>query len=313
MPDVVAAIRHFNREWTAVLGLLDRGLLATEHTLVEARVLYELGQRAQMPRGDLRTRMAIDESFLTRVVRRLERAGLVATAPDPDDGRRLALALTDEGRRAFAELDARSARQISALIDPLSDDQRRSAAASLSVVRHLLGPTDDAGGDAVIRDLMPGDRGWMVQRHGELYADEYGWDASFEGLVARIVADFRPGTDRGWIAEVDGARAGCVLCCPVDDRTAKLRILLVEPWARGRGIGQQLVDTCVAFARDAAYERLELWTNDVLTSARRIYEAAGFQLVRSEAHHSFGHDLVGQWWVLDLDAASDRSVTADAS
>lgn len=307
MPDAVDVIRHFNRDWTAVLGLLGRGLLDTEHTLVEARVLYEIGQRPRTARADLRVVLAIDESFLTRVLRRLERAGLIATVRDPDDGRRLNLVLTADGRRAFAELDARSAAQIGELLASLTADQRRSTAASLAVVRRLLGPGDDAA-EVVIREPGPGDLGWMVQRHGEVYADEYGWDASFEGLVARIVADFQADPDptgrRGWIAEVDGARAGCVLCCRKDERTAQLRILLVEPWARGHGIGRRLVEECIAFARAAGYARLALWTNDVLTSARRIYEAAGFRLVDEGPHHSFGHDLVEQSWVLDLDGAT---------
>ena len=303
MGHVVSQIRRFNRHWTEVLGLLDQGLLATQHSLTEARVIFELAQSDVTERMALRARLAIDASFLTRVLNRLEDAGLVRTWPSELDRRRLHVALTNAGHAAFAELDRRSTAQVQALVDGLSDGQRRALVEAMTVTAHLIGP-DPQAHDVVLRAVAAGDLGWVVQRHGEIYADEHGWDTDFEALVARIVADWwtdrDPRRDDAWIAEVDGARAGCVFCVGRDQQTAQLRILLVEPWARGLGIGSRLVAACVAFARAAGYTRLVLWTNDVLLSARRIYEAAGFHLVDEQPHHSFGQDLVGQDWELDL-------------
>jgi len=289
-----------------VLGLLDQGLLETPHTLAEARVIFELAQRPSVPRSELQRRLAIDASFLTRVLTRLERKGLVASSPSPFDGRARDLTLTATGREAFEQLDQRSARQIAELVTPLTVEQRASLVESMAVVAQLL-PGSPAAGDVAIRGLAAGDLGWVIQRNGAIYADEFGWDREYEALVARIVADFqteyRPDRERVWIAEIDGARAGCVFCRQKDERTAQLRLLLVEPWARGRGLGARLVDECVGFAAAQAYSKLMLWTNDVLAAARRIYEAAGFVLVAEEPHHSFGKDLVGQIWELDLDRA----------
>jgi DNA-binding MarR family transcriptional regulator/N-acetylglutamate synthase-like GNAT family acetyltransferase len=301
--ELVDRVRAFNRGWTEVLGLLDEGLLATEHTLAEARVIFELAQRPSWERLELRHRLGMDASFLTRVLTRLETDGLVESTPSPTDGRALDLALTGAGREAYAELDARSAAQIGELVSGLSEDQRRTLAESMAVITSLIRP--GAGDRSVlVRGLQPGDMGWVVERHGAIYADELGWDGDFEALVARIVSDYhadlRPGLESAWIAEVDGARAGCIFCCQRDASTAQLRILLVEPWARGLGIGTRLVGECVSFAARAGYDAIVLWTNDVLVSARRIYEAAGFRLVDEDRHHSFGHDLVGQHWELAL-------------
>jgi DNA-binding MarR family transcriptional regulator/GNAT superfamily N-acetyltransferase len=299
----VPRIRAFNRRWTEVLGLLDRHLLGTPHSLTDARVLFELSRSTRpdstTERLDLRQTMGIDASFLTRVLTRLERAGLVESMPSPSDGRQRLLRLTAAGRDAAAELDHLSAAQVAGLLAPLTPDQRRTLAESTAVAAALVTP--GAARDVEVRDLEPGDRGWIVQRHGAVYADEYGWNDDFERLVARIVADFvgSPDTgERAWIAEVDGARAGCVLCCRRDDDSAQLRLLLVEPWARGLGVGHRLVDECIRFARESGYRDVILWTNDVLAAARRIYEAAGFALVDEEPHHSFGHELVGQQWRL---------------
>ncbi len=301
--EAVARVRAFNRRWTEILGLLDRGLLETDRSLAEARLLYELAGRRSWERVDLRDRLGMDASFLTRVLGRLQAAGLVRAERSPVDRRRRRVELTPAGRAAAAELDERSAAQVADLLTSLPHLPRRALVDALVTAGHVVAV--DAPSTVVVRDLRPGDLGWMVQRHGEVYAAEYGWDESFEALVARIVADFRDdfreGAERGWIAEVDGARAGCVLCCRRDDETAQLRILLVEPWARGLGLGRRLVDECVAFAAGAGYRSIVLWTNDVLVAARRIYEAAGFALVDEEPHHSFGHDLVGQTWRLELD------------
>ncbi len=286
-----------------MLGLLDRGLLETEHSLPEARVIYELAQRASWERGDLRELLGIDASFLTRILRGLEQRGLVESCPSPTDGRRRTIALTAAGREAFADLDGRSTLQAATIVESMAPVQQRSLVGAMTAITALL---DDTQRQVRVRGLEIGDLGWVIQRHGEIYADEFGWNEEFEALVAGIVADFartsrdRPEHERAWIAEVDGVRAGCVFCCRRDERTAQLRILIVEPWARGLAIGRTLVDTCVAFARDAGYGEIVLWTNDVLVAARRIYQAAGFQLVDEERHHSFGKDLVGQHWAVPL-------------
>lgn len=299
----VQRIRAFNRGWTEVLGLLDQGFLFTDRSLTEARVVYELAQHDSWQRADLRRRLGMDPSFLTRVLTRLSEEGLVESSPSEADGRALDLSLTSEGRELFRILDARSTAQIEDLIRPLSGGQRTALVEAMTVVAKLAG-CHTGENEMTIRGLRPGDLGWVVQRHGEVYWEEFGWDADFEALVARIVADYhanhRPGQENAWIAEVDGARAGSVFCCQKDTDTAQLRILLVEPWARGLGLGRRLVDECVGFARGAGYSNVVLWTNDVLVSARRIYEAVGFVLVEEEPHHSFGHDLVGQVWELDL-------------
>ncbi len=303
MSQSIERIRAFNREWTEQLGLLDRGLLDTEYSLAEARVLFELAHRADWEQLELRRRLGMDASFLTRVLNRLHRQGLVEASRSTEDGRRRRVRLTTAGRSAADELDRRSSGQIHRLIAPLSPRQQREVVEAMTVISALL-RADGGERTVVIRGLEIGDMGWVIERHGAVYADEFGWNQDFEGLVARIVADYhanhQPGYENAWIAEVDGARAGCVFCCRRDDETAQLRILLVEPWARGLGIGSRLVDTCIAFARGAGYPKMMLWTNDVLVSARRIYEAAGFVLVESEPHHSFGHDLIGQNWELDL-------------
>lgn len=303
-PASIAAVRTFNRTWTEVLGLLDRDLLQTEHSLSESRVLFELAQHDSMDRAELLARLGIDPSFLTRILRRLESQGLVSSTASSDDGRALVLALTREGREAYSVLDQRSTEQVRRLLEPLTTDQVSTVTESMTVISRLIAPHPEQGATVTLRRLEPGDLGWVVQRHGALYADEYGWDTDFEALVAKIVSDYRqdfaPGRENAWIAELDGARAGCIFCCQRDRDTAQLRILLVEPWARGHGIGSRLVDECVAFARSAGYSRMMLWTNDVLVSARRIYEAVGFGLVEEEHHHSFGHDLVGQNWELEL-------------
>ena len=303
--DAIERIRAFNRSWTEVLGLLDPHLLDTEHTLTEARVLFELGRsHGGIDRLDLRDKLAIDQSFLGRVLSRLQRTGSIVIARDVTDGRRHRLTLTAAGRAAYKNLDKRSAKQIGNMLAPLSDDQRRLLAEAMAVIPAVvrLGTYDRTS--VGLRGLEPGDLGWVVSRHGAIYADEFAWDTDFEGLVAQIVADYRvharPDRDNAWIATAGGARAGCVFCVERDATTAQLRILLVEPWARGLGIGTRLVDECIAFARSAGYTTMMLWTNDVLVAARRIYQAAGFELTEEEKHHSFGHDLVGQNWMLDL-------------
>jgi DNA-binding MarR family transcriptional regulator/GNAT superfamily N-acetyltransferase len=299
----VAELRSFNRFYTGQLGVLGPRYLATPHTLAEARVLFELAQAEQLEVGVLRRRMRIDAGYLSRLLSRLEQRGLVARERSAVDGRRQLARLTDAGAADFAVLDRRAAEETAARLDGLDEAERRRLVAALAEVRRLLQPAD-AERTVVLREPGAGELGWIVQRHGELYSAEYGWNAEFETLVARIVTEYAeqhdPAREAAWIAEVDGTPGGCVLCVRQDDAVAKLRLLLVEPRARGLGLGDRLVGECIAFARGAGYRELMLWTNDTLVHARRIYERAGFVLVDEEPHHSFGQDLVGQTWSLSL-------------
>jgi len=301
--DPVAAVRAFNRFYTNRIGVLGDGLLRTPHSLTEARVLYELSQRDVTEVADLRRELDIDAGFLSRLLARLERSGLVARERSQADARRQRIRLTADGTAAFAELDRRSAAEIGALLDAVGEEDQRRLVAAMDVVRGVLEgvPRSEA---FVLRPAHAGDFGWIVHRHGALYAQEYGWDETFEALVARIVADHvehrDPRLEAAWIAELDGEPVGCVLCVRREDDVAQLRLLLVEPGARGRGIGARLIEECLRFAKRAGYHRITLWTNDVLHEARRLYERAGFELVESAPHHSFGHDLVEQTWARAL-------------
>ena len=303
--DEVPAVRAFNRFWTQQIGLLQAGLVDTPYSLTEARVLFEVAQREATDLADLRGALQLDAGYLTRVVGRLKDAGLITTRRSPDDGRRQVIRLTERGRAEFGMLDARSSDATAAMLEGVPAADRRRLVAAMATIEGLLAPRPSEPPRAyLLREPGPGDLGWMVQRNAAIYAAEYGWDQSYEALVARIVADFahhhEPARERAWIAEMDGEPVGCVLCVRRDDETAQLRILLVDPAARGLGIGARLVEECIRFARNAGYRSLVLWTNDVLVSARRLYEAAGFELVDEDAHHSFGHDLGGQTWRLDL-------------
>jgi DNA-binding MarR family transcriptional regulator/GNAT superfamily N-acetyltransferase len=301
--DQIEAVRAFNRFYTARVGALRDGLLATAHPLPEARILFELGRRGPVDVADLRRALDLDGGYLSRLLARLEEQGLVARERSPDDGRRQRLSLTESGRAAYTTLDERSASEIAALLDGLDDTARARLLAAMDTVREIL---EGAPRPApfVLRPPRPGDFGWVVQRHGALYAQEHGWDASFEALVARVVADYAgahdPEREAAWIAEVGGRPAGSVFCVRNDDRTAQLRLLLVEPSARGMGVGAALVDACVRFARDAGYAELRLWTNATLGSARRIYLRAGFALVGEETTPRFGTEFPEQDWVLAL-------------
>jgi DNA-binding MarR family transcriptional regulator/GNAT superfamily N-acetyltransferase len=319
-------IRAFNRFWTNHMGVLDAGLLDTPFSLTEARVLFELGQSAERARPDrstdagrarpdrstemdmlrLRHELRIDPGYLSRIVKRFERDGLVEAMPSLADGRRRVLRLTERGRVAFEDLDERSTQQATSMQSGLTEEDQRRLVAAMATIRGLLELPSEPQ-TIVIRPPLPGDLGWVVNRHGVHYAQEYGWDETFEALVARVVSEYvdrrDPSMENAWIAEVDGQPAGCVFCVKETDDIARLRLLLVEPRARGRGIGERLVTECLAFAKRVGYNQVTLWTNDVLVSARRIYEAAGFRLIREEPHHNFGRDLVGQDWLLDLKTA----------
>ncbi len=300
----IGAVRAFNRFYTSLIGALDyEGRLGTPYSLTEARVLYELNQAAELPVPRLRHTVRAEAAHLSRVLTRLEKAGLITRAPLAADRRVQVARLTHAGSTAAALLEERSQRAVTDLVGRLGDSQRYRLGEALRTVTDIL--THPRLGVIALRRPVPGDLGWVVQRNAAVYAEEFGWNGEYEALVARIVADFATGHDpareAAWIAQFEGEPVGCVFC--VQDsapHTARLRLLLVEPSARGFGIGDRLVRECVEFAREAGYRELVLWTNDVLPAARRIYQRAGFELVAENPHHSFGRDLVGQDWRLVL-------------
>jgi DNA-binding MarR family transcriptional regulator/GNAT superfamily N-acetyltransferase len=300
----IAAVRAFNRFYTRQIGLLEEGLLRSEFSLTEVRVLYELAHRDGLTAADLGRDLGLDAGYLSRILRKFEVRDLLARAPSETDARQAILGLTPAGRAAFAPLNQASQDEIAAMLDRLSDREREDLVTAMARIRRLLGGAAAAEAPCRLRALRPGDIGWIVHRQGLLYATEYGWDETFEALVAEIAAAFVKTYDREreacWIAERDGEIVGSVFLVRKSDEVAKLRLLYVEASARGLGIGHRLVEECIRFARQKGYRTLTLWTNDVLVAARRIYEAAGFRLVEEERHHSFGKDLVGQTWDLDL-------------
>jgi DNA-binding MarR family transcriptional regulator/GNAT superfamily N-acetyltransferase len=296
---VVAAVRGFNRFYTNVIGLLRGKYLGTPYSLTEARLLFELAQRDASEVTDLRRTVDIDAGYLSRILARFESDGLIGRQRSAADGRRQVIRLTGRGREVVSGLDARSAEQTRDMLAGLRDDEQHRLLGAMRTITETL--TESPRPRAyLLRAPRPGDMGWVVQRNGAVYAEEYGFDASYEALVARIVADYvdnrDPEAEAAWIAEVDGAPAGCVFCVRENATTARLRLLLVEPWARGLGIGARLVDEVLRFARQAGYTHITLWTNDVLADARRIYQRAGFTLDSESRHHSFGQDLVSQDW-----------------
>lgn len=304
MDELVAQVREFNRFYTRIIGLLQEGLLRSQYTLTEVRVLFELSQRDGTEVTDLRRTLDLDAGYLSRMLAKLDADGLVVRQRSAGDARRQTAALTDRGRAVFAELDARSSDQVRDLLVKLTETDRRRLVGAMATIRRLLDRESPRERMVVLRGLLSGEIGWVVQRHGALYAQEYGWDDSFEAMVARIMADYAaahdPRREAAWIAEVDGEPVGCIMCVRDDDATARLRVLLVEPGARGMGVGSRLVDECLRFAKRAGYRRIVLLTYDVLADARRIYQRAGFQLATEEKTHAYGHDLVEQVWSREL-------------
>jgi len=300
----IAAIRQFNRFYTRRIGVLQEGLLQTRFSLTEARVLYELAQLASTTAAGLGRELGLDAGYLSRILQRFERDGLIRRAESEADRRQSVLSLTDAGREAFAPLDARARQEIGALLGGMPEPAQASLVASMARIQTLLGASPPT--PWLMRQQRPGDIGWVIARHGALYAEEYGFDHRFEALVAQVAGDFLashdPARERCWIAERDGVNIGSVFLVRKSDELAKLRLLIVEPAARGLGIGRQLVAECIGFARTAGYRRITLWTNDVLTAARAIYQRTGFRLVASAPHSDFGPPLVGEDWELDLHA-----------
>lgn len=300
----VEAVRRFNRFHTREIGVLHEHLLESPFSLTEARVIYELAHHEQTTATALAEELGLDAGYLSRILGGFQRRGLTSRKPSPADGRQTLLSLTAKGREVFARLNARSRDEIGAMLSKLSAAEQNRLVGAMHTIEGLLGAQPERAVPYILRSHQPGDMGWVVHRHGVLYAQEYGWDEQFEALVAEIVAKFiqrfAPRRERCWIAEQGGENVGCVFLVQRSKTVAQLRLLLVEPKARGLGIGARLVQECVRFARQAGYRKIMLWTNDVLRAARRIYEATGFRLVREERHKSFGQDLVGQFWELEL-------------
>ena len=301
----VNEIRAFNRFYTRKIGVLD-GMASRPFSLAEARVLYELAHREQPTATDIRKELGLDAGYLSRIIRGFERRKLVARAQSKTDERQKFLSLTPKGQKVFAPLDERSNRDVAAMIEKLAPAERGRLLDAVQTIRTLLGDRPEPRTPYLLRQHQPGDMGWVVQKQGILYVREYGWDETFEALVAEIVAKFikeyDPKRERCWIAEKDGAQVGAVFAVKGSDEVAKLRLLHVEPEARGLGIGKRLVEECVRFARQAGYKKMTLWTQSILYAARHIYEQTGFRLVREEKHHSFGKDLTGETWELELRA-----------
>jgi DNA-binding MarR family transcriptional regulator/N-acetylglutamate synthase-like GNAT family acetyltransferase len=300
-PAQVEAVRRFSRFYTREIGLLEEGFLHTPFSLPEGRVIYEVAQHDGVTATELAAALSLDGGYLSRLLGNLRRKGIVRRTRSEEDRRRIVLTLTERGREAFRTLDEASRQEIRALLERLSEPDRARLVDALTTVRTLLGDEPAGGVPYILRDPGPGDLGWVVQRHASLYAEEYGWDETFEALVAEIVArfvrNFDPKRERCWIAEREGVNVGCVFTVAKSKTVAQLRCLLVDPSARGLGIGTRLVRECIRFARSRGYRKMTLWTNDILVSARRIYEAEGFHLVHQGPHEAFGKDdLVEQTW-----------------
>jgi len=306
----IAAIRAFNRFYTRVIGLLNEGIMQSPFSLTEARVIHEIGKRgrtqASTQASTLALELGIDPGQMSRLVWRLSDKQLLASTTEPGDRRANMLSLTPEGDLAYAELNAMSDAGAEALVADLSPPQRQQLVASMQTIQTLLGGAREPS-PLILRPHRLGELGWLIHRQAVLYNQEYGWNSAFESLIAKIYADFETAPQspaKGlWIAEYQGEVAGSVFIVPAegdDPGMAQLRMLYVEPAARGQGVGQRLVAEAVKFARDSGYDSVMLWTQDCLTSARRIYQGAGFVLIREDKHHSFGHDLNGQYWQLDF-------------
>ena len=297
----VDAIRRFNRFYTRRIGVLEARYLGSPFPLPQARVLYELGQRGEGSASELGAHLDLDLGYLSRLLQSLRRQGLVQAEPSKDDARRVRLSLSPKGRKAYQQLDARSREEVAGMLDELPAPQQQRLVRALEAVEAVL---EHKERPLMLREHRPGDIGWVVHAHGRFYAEEYGWDERFEALVAEIAAAFVKNFDRKrercWIAEMDGEPVGSVFVVKETKATAKLRLLIVDPRARGRGLGKRLVEECIRFARDKGYRRLALWTQSNLAAARAIYRAAGFRKVREEKHASFGVKLTGEYWELEL-------------
>jgi DNA-binding MarR family transcriptional regulator/GNAT superfamily N-acetyltransferase len=300
----ISAVRAFNRFYTRKLGVLGQQLLKSPFSLSEARVLYELANRENLAAKEIGIELGLDRGYLSRIVQNFDENGLITRKPLPSDRRQYRLSLTAKGRQAFAKLDRSSHEEIADMLAALPRGDGKRLVAAMGVIERLLGASCVSPPPAILRGHRPGDMGWVVQSHGSLYASEYGFDSSFEGLAAEIAAKFLASFDasreRCWIAEIDGAQVGSVFLVRHTDDVAKLRLLLVDPAGRGQGLGQRLVAECLSFGRQIGYRKITLWTQSILVAARKIYQDAGFVLVATEPHRSFGQSLIGETWELKL-------------
>ncbi|PFH11366.1 DNA-binding MarR family transcriptional regulator [Collimonas sp. PA-H2] len=301
LDDRANMVRHFNRFYTDKIGVLHEHLLDSVFSLTELRILYELAHRSTLTAADLARELSLNPGYLSRVISGFEKKGLLERVRSEADGRIAQLRLTELGRATFAPLNDASQREVAAMLGKLSVPEQHQLVDAMQQIEGLLGQRTSS---YLLRDPRPGDMGWVVHRHGVLYAQDYGWNSDFEALVADIVAnymrDFDAASERCWIAEKDGKVAGSVFVVRHDETTAKLRMLYVEPSARGMGMGRRLVEECLHFAKFAGYKKMLLWTNSILVGARDIYTKAGFEKIAEESHHSFGKDLVGETWARDL-------------
>jgi DNA-binding MarR family transcriptional regulator/N-acetylglutamate synthase-like GNAT family acetyltransferase len=306
--DRVATVRRFNRFYTRQIGVLRKTFLDSPYSLGEARVLYEIASNGGPTAGEIARNLDLDPAYLSRLLRNFEKRGLIQRRTSPKDGRQSHLTLSACGRKSFMPLDARSQRDTAAMLAELAPAEQARLIAAMCTIEKLLSGRSAAEPapqrSYVLRPPRPGDFGWIVKRHAELYAQEYRWVEPFEGLCAQIVADFvnkhDSSRERCWIAEMDGENVGTVMLVNDAAAVARLRLLLVEPKARGLGIGARLTDEAIRFARAACYQKITLWTHSVLTAARQIYQKAGFKLMRNEAHQSWGQPVVGEHWDLEL-------------
>jgi DNA-binding MarR family transcriptional regulator/GNAT superfamily N-acetyltransferase len=300
----ISAVRAFNRFYTRKLGVLDQHLLQSPFSLSEARVLYELAHREEAAAKAIGIELGLDPGYLSRIVQKFDEDGLITRKPLAADRRQFRLGLTARGRQAFAKLERSSHDEVAAMLAGLRGGERRRLVEAMTAIERLLGASGPSPEPAILRGHRAGDMGWVVQSHGALYAGEYGFDSAFEALVAEIVAKFLGSFDasreRCWIAEIDGAQVGSVFLVRHSDDVAKLRLLLVDPAGRGQGLGRRLVAECIAFAQVCGYRKITLWTQSILVAARKIYQDAGFVLVASEPHRSFGQNLVGETWEREL-------------
>jgi DNA-binding MarR family transcriptional regulator/GNAT superfamily N-acetyltransferase len=298
------SVRGFNRFYTKQIGLLRKGYLDSPFSLTEVRVLYELVHRKHPIAAEISKELDLDAGYLSRVLAKFEKRGLIARKASGADARQSHLSLTARGRQAFAPLEVKTQKQVDAMLDKLSEAEQQRLVGAMHTIEKLLGAPPEPKTSYVLRSHRPGDMGWVVHRHGAFYAAEYGWDESFEALTAQIVAkfiqNFDPKRERCWIAEQDGAILGSVFLVKKSDRIAKLRLLLVEPAARGLGIGKRLVNECIKFAREAGYREITLWTQSNLYAARHIYKTAGFRLTKKERVKQFGHQMTSETWDLTL-------------
>jgi DNA-binding MarR family transcriptional regulator/GNAT superfamily N-acetyltransferase len=302
--DQIAAVRAFNRFYTRKLGVLDQHVMKSPFSLSEARVLYELAHREKLAAKEIGIELGLDPGYLSRIIQNFDENGLVTRKPLPADRRQYRLSLTAKGRQAFARLDRSSHDDVADMLAALPGGDGQRLIEAMAMIQRLLGASRVSLRPAILREPRPGDMGWVVQSHGSLYASEYGFDSSFEGLVADIaakyLASFDASRERCWIADIDGAQVGSVFLVRHSDDVAKLRLLLVDPAGRGQGLGTRLVAECIAFAQACGYRKITLWTQSILLAARKIYQDAGFVLVATEPHRSFGQDLIGETWEREL-------------